>query len=249
MSALICVTGSKGSPGATTFAAALAFTAGSDTTWVMLVDADPDGGDLAALLGVGTDPGLVSLAAASRHRFTPEEIGRHLQPVGPGVGLLAAPSAAEQSASALSSLGRPFADALSVCIDGSAVVADLGRWRPGTPAADLVRAASVTVLVLHPSVAGVAHARSVLADLQSRAMRVVVAVHGDRPYGPDEVAAALRVESVLVVPVDRSGAAALAGGGGNRWLRRAPLARVARSLVNTLGSEVPPDVDRVEVLA
>jgi len=59
MSGLICIAGGKGSPGATTLALALAL---SDPEPVTLVDADPDGGDLAAWLGLSATPGFVSLA-------------------------------------------------------------------------------------------------------------------------------------------------------------------------------------------
>ncbi len=65
MSRLVCVTGAKGSPGATTLAAALASSVPTDTGRVLLIDADPDGGNLAAVFGAGTNPGMVTLAAAT----------------------------------------------------------------------------------------------------------------------------------------------------------------------------------------
>jgi hypothetical protein len=230
VSGLICVTGSKGAPGATTLAVALAFTAPAGPGPAVLVDSDPDGGDLAALFGVGADPGLVSLAAACRHRLAADELDRHLQPLGGRIGLLAAPPGAEQVSTALTGLGHSLADALT----GSVAVADLGRWRPTTPAVDLVRAATTTVLVVHPSFAGVAHARAALADLSGRCARVVVATRGEHPYGTGEVADALGANAVVAVPTDRSGVSMLTAGTGGRWWRRSALARTAGSLGRAL---------------
>ena len=231
MSGLVCVTGAKGSPGATTLAVALASSVPPEVGRVLLIDADPDGGDLAALLGGATNPGLVSLAAATRHRFALEEVERHAQPIGERIALLAAPPSPDQSASTLTSLGRGFAESLT----STSAVADLGRWRPNSPAAELVRAAAATVLVVRPTVAGVAHARSVFDDLNTRCRRVVVATRGERPYGPEEVAAALGAQSAVFVPVDRAAVSVLAGG---RWARRSPLGRTSRALGDSLGLAV-----------
>lgn len=77
-------------------------------------------------------------------------------------------------------------------------IADVGRWQLRSPASDLVREAVATVLVIKPSLDGVAHARSQVADLQRICRRVEVACVGDRPYGADEVADALAVDHVTV---------------------------------------------------
>jgi MinD-like ATPase involved in chromosome partitioning or flagellar assembly len=228
MSGLVCVTGAKGSPGATTLAAALASSVPTDTGRVLLIDADPDGGDLAAVFGAGTNPGMVTLAAATRHRFASDDVERHAQPIGETISLLATPPSPDQAASTLTNLGRGFAESLT----HTPAVADLGRWRSDSPAAELVRAAAATVLVVRPTVAGVAHARWAFADLTSRSRRVVVATRGERPYGPEEVAEALGAESAVLVPVDRAAASAVAGG---RWARRAPLGRSVRALAHSLG--------------
>lgn len=228
MSGLVCVTGSKGSPGATTLAIALASSVPSESGRVLLIDADPDGGDLAALFGAATNPGLVTLAAATRHGFELDDVEHHTQPVGGSVALLAAPAGPDQAGSTLTSLGRAFAESLS----HSTAVADLGRWRPDSPAAELVRAAAATVLVVHPSVAGVAHARSVFEDLSGRCRRVVVVTRGERPYRADEVAAAIGADSAVAIPADRAAVSMLASG---RWPRRTPLGRTARALGHDLG--------------
>lgn len=228
MSGLVCVTGSKGSPGATTLAAALASSVPTESGRVLLIDADPDGGDLAALFGAATNPGLVTLAAATRHRFELDDVERHTQLLSDAVALLAAPSSPEQAGATLTSLGRHFAESLSQ----ATAVADLGRWRPDSPAAELVRAAAATVLVVNPTVAGVAHARTVFEDLSSRCRRVVVATRGERPYRPDEVAAAVGAESAVALPGDRATVSMLVV---VRRPRRTPLGRTARALADDLG--------------
>lgn len=230
MSSLICVAGGKGAPGATTLAVALTLSAGADRP-VTLIDADPDGGDLAARLGVPTTPGLVTLAVATRHGFDPDELPHHTQALTPTVGLVAAPSSAEQTATSLTSLGRTFA----VITAGSTTIADVGRWGLRSPATDLVAEAAATVLVVHPTVAGVAHARFQLDELSKRSRRVVVACAGDRPYNPDEVAATLDIDLAFALPVDRRGASLLGTSpGADRWLRRSALMRAARSLSEVL---------------
>lgn len=223
MSGLICIAGGKGSPGATTFALALAL---SDLEPVTLVDADPDGGDLAAWLGISATPGLVSLAAAARHSFAGGEFVRHVQHVQTGIKLLGSPSSPEQVEASLTSLGRPFAQILAA----GPAIADIGRWRSGSPATELVGAAHAIVLVVHPTVAGVAHARYQYEDLTTRCTNVVVACRGDRPYNAAEVAEAIGCAAAFSIPTDRVGASMLTGATRERWLRRTPLVRSAHDL-------------------
>jgi hypothetical protein len=226
MSGLICVAGGKGAAGASTVAIALALASGPERS-VTLVDADPDGGALAARFGVASTPGLVSLSAAARHGFRPDLIGPHTQHIRSGVELIAGPPSAEQLSSALGGLGRPFAQALAA-IDA---IADVGRWQLRSPATDLVREAVATVLVIRPSLEGVAHARCQVVDLQRICRRVEVAIVGDQPYGANEVADALAVDQVTMVPCDRRGAALLGTEPvSGRWGNRSPLMRAMRAL-------------------
>ena len=229
MTGLVCVASGKGSPGGSTLAMALALAAPANDH-VTLVDADPDGGDLAAVLGAPVNPGLVTLAAATRHRFPIGELERHLQPAAPGVALLAAPSSSEQAAASLTSLGRLFAEMLAT----SNAIVDVGRWRPESAAAALVRGAGATVLVVHPTVAGVSHARFQFEDLATRCPRVIVVCRGERPYNAEEVAAAIGCASTVALPADRVGASMISGRTSERWLRRSALARAARTLRSSL---------------
>ena len=136
----------------------------------------------------------------------------------------------DQVGAALAGLGRLFAEYLA----SGLTIVDAGRWRSDSPATDLVRSAATTVLVVHPTVAGVAHARDQYEDLAGRCSDVVVACRGDRPYDPVEVAEAIGCGTATVIPVDRVGASMLSGAPKERWLRRTPLARSARGLVDSL---------------
>ena len=226
MTGLVCVAAGPGAPGATTVALAAALTAECGSA--LLVDADGDGGSLAAHLGAATTPGLVTLAAATRHSYSGSELKRHIQPVTGEVGLLAAPSNPEQVSAALIALGRPFAESLTA----HTAVADVGRWRPDNPAECLVGVADATVLAVRPTLAGVASARWSYRDLSARCAHVVVATRGERPYGPDEVAAAVGCppSDVVVLPVDRAGASLITNSVSSRWLRRAALACTIRAM-------------------
>lgn len=229
MIGLLCVTAGKGSPGATTLALTLArHLAMKEET--VLVDADPDGGDLAALLGLSVSPGLVSLAAAGRHHFSPDELPFHLQSTFPALDVLAAPSSPEQATSSLRSLGTPFAETLVA----SNSVADVGRWRPGSDARDLVHEAQTTLLVIHPTLVGVSHARFMLEDLSRLCHHVVVVCRGNRPYDTEAVASALGCDSVFAIPVDRAGAAMASSGTSERWVQRSPLGRAVCALLDAL---------------
>ncbi|HEV8165498.1 MAG TPA: hypothetical protein VGR74_13810, partial [Actinomycetota bacterium] len=75
---LLALAAAKASPGVTTTAVALAATWPAERG-VLLVEADPGGGDLAAWFGLAVEPGLVSLAAA--RRSTPPSVQGHTQPL------------------------------------------------------------------------------------------------------------------------------------------------------------------------
>ena len=71
---LITICSAKHSPGVTTLGQALALQTGA-----LFIEADPAGGDLAARWGVPTDPGMLTLAAASRRGVSRDLIDRHGQ--------------------------------------------------------------------------------------------------------------------------------------------------------------------------
>ncbi len=148
---IVAVAGGKGSPGVTALAALIASAWPEVDHPRVLLEADPEGGVLAArwhrALGVTQDPGLLSLAAA-RDGSALERLRRHAQPVGDALQLVAGPPGGAQAEACLRELGDSAAEALReapvVC------VVDCGRLHPKSPALPWARAAEHLLLVTRP---------------------------------------------------------------------------------------------------
>ena len=226
---LMVVLGAR-SPGTTATALSLA------AEWpggALFADCDPQGGTVAARLGVAPAPGLTTLSSEGRHSCPPHLVTRHLQRLPQGPGALLSPPAPEQAASALATLGPSLPTALSQL--EWPVIADCGRADPGSPARHLIAAAAIAFLVVRPTVEGVAHAKARLAALGD----VVVVVIGDRPYPPSEVGAYLARPVAAVIADDPKGADALLAG---KLDRRGPLLRSVRVLAERAAQRVPAGV-------
>ncbi|MGO9873852.1 MAG: hypothetical protein ACLPVY_08630 [Acidimicrobiia bacterium] len=238
----IAVTGTKGSPGATTLA--LALSAITATRSPLLVEADPAGGDIAVRCGLTLDAGLLTFAASGRRGFDQATIDAHAQLLPCGTAALLAPTSAEQAASALASIGPALDETLRN--PASLVIVDGGRWDPRSPAAEVVAAASAVLLVLRPTLESVEHARWQLTSLAASVDRAIVVCVGERPYPADEVHAALHVDELYVVAADARAANALGRcARPDRWLRRSPLLRSASALCDRLlGAYDQTDVRR-----
>jgi MinD-like ATPase involved in chromosome partitioning or flagellar assembly len=235
----IAVTGTKGSPGATTLAVALGTLTAARSP--LLVEADPAGGDIALRYGGTPDVGLVTFAASGRRGIDGLSIADHAQLLPCGVTALLAPTVADQAASALRNLGAAFGSTLQD--QAALVIIDGGRWDPHSAAADLVGAASAAVLVLRPTVECVEHARGQLTSLTARVDRVIALCVGEHPYPSDEVHAALGVDELYVVADDARAAHALARGARpDGWLRRSSLMRTASALCDHLLERTEPAV-------
>lgn len=142
--AVITIGSVAGSPGATSLALALA------AAWprrCLVIDADPDGGRLAARCDVPVRPGLTELAGAARTGLNDAaDVWRFAQRAPSGIDVVVSHPAAEQVASALRAASAPIADALAR-LDDTDVLVDVGRVRPGTLAAALLLAADRRVVV------------------------------------------------------------------------------------------------------
>jgi MinD-like ATPase involved in chromosome partitioning or flagellar assembly len=228
----IAITATKGSPGATTLALALADRM-SERARVLIVEADAAGGDIAARSGLALDPGLLTLAASGRRGLDRSRIEPHAQLLPCGALVLAGPTSAEQATSALAGIATVLAQTL--VHETSTVIIDAGRWDPRSPATDLVATASIGALVLRPTIEGVEHARWQLRSLSEHVRRVIAVSIGERPYPRAEVAAALAVDEMYVIENDARAANAVGHGASyDRWLRRSPLMRSAAALANQL---------------
>lgn len=231
--------GSVRSCAVTTLAVALTATWPSGRR-VLLVEADPAGATLAASSGWPSEPGLVTLAAASRRGFDPRLFWEHCQALPGGAAVLAGPASADQARGALGMLS-PLAEHLGA-LDADVVV-DCGRLDPGSPSIALWEAADRAVLLSRPHLADL-HALAAWIEAHASdghplgASRAGLVVVGDGPYPDAEIADALGIEVLSRLPWDPRAAAALVSvPASSRELRLAPLVRVARTLSDRLVAE------------
>lgn len=245
---LVAVAATKAAPGVTTSALAMAAVWPTDRQ-VLLVEADPGGGDLAARFGLAAQPGLVSLAAAARRQVDSALVGEHAQRLPGGLGVLVGPPGAEQAAAALGMLAPPVLAGLDG-LDGVDVVADLGRLDPGSPALGLARVASLLLVVVRPRLDELQHLAHRVAALRHECRALGVVLVGDGPYPAEEIAGALGVEVLAWLPADPRGASLLGGAGASAGaLRRTPLLRAAHGLAEAVGSRLPDSAAEVSALA
>lgn len=231
----LIVGSAKHSPGATTLAVAVACVVAEegDDGPPVLVEADPAGGDLAARLGLPSETGLSTLAAAGRHGHEAGLLWRHAHPLPAGGAVVLAPTEATQCRSALSTLGPR----LGAMVTDEAVdcVLDVGRMTDGFNAA-LHRGCDAIVVACRPDLAGIEHTRLLVSGLQRAQdldLPIVVVTIGERPYGPADVRLVLPSVVATSVPFDPNGAAALLSGPPRR-ARRTALARSVCSLLDDL---------------
>lgn len=234
--------------GVTTLAVGLA------ATWpaprrALLVEADPAGGTLAAASGWPPEPGLASLAAATRRAGGLAALFDHCHPLPGGTPVLAAPASGDQARRVLAMLGGSLA---GLGVIGCDVLLDCGRLEPSGAAHDtggsaLARFATAdrAILVARPRLADLHALASWLSGGGASPLissdRLGIVLVGDGPYLDGEVESALGVGVLGRVPNDVEAAdALLAVSADDRALRRAPLVRAARSLAAELARAAQP---------
>ena len=227
----------KASPGVTTTVVAVGH------VWparrgVVVVEADPAGGDLAARHGLPVQPGLATLAAAGRRALSPELVADHTQRVG-GLPVLVAPPTATPSRAALEVLGPPFGPTLARM--EADVLVDLGRLDPASPALPLARGADLLVVVARPTVVELPRVTTRVAELAAEGCQVALVLVGEvsplhrERYPADEVADVVDVPVLGTLADDPQSAALLSGQASNtRSMARSLLVRSARDVVDAL---------------
>jgi hypothetical protein len=188
--AVFIFTSCSGSPGTTSFVQTLA---GCWPRRSMLLEADPDGGRLAARCGLPVRPGLVDLAAITRSgRVNLADLARVAQRNSDGVDVLVAHPAPEQVTAILDTAAPRIGDALST-LTGIDILVDIGRLRPTSPAMPLVRRGDQIVIVCGSrleDVAAIVHRESLLSDIGDGAdIGLVVAAPGE--HSAEELARAV----------------------------------------------------------
>jgi hypothetical protein len=244
---LVAVGSLRGSPGATTIALALGSVWQRPRHPALVVEADPDGGVLAARLGLGHHPCLTDLAVRVRAGARPDLVWEAAQALPGGAPVVVSHPSPDQCHATLRSAGGRLAGMLQALADHDAVV-DVGRLRPSSPAAPLTDAADIVLVVLRPRLEDVDTAGQRLPSLIEGTRAVGLVLVGDEPYHRAEVEAVLGVAVLAVVPVDARSAAAVTGGTpGPRVLHRLPWLRAVRALADGLaafldGETGPPSV-------
>ena len=227
--------GSVRSCGVTTLALSLA------TTWppqrrLVLIEADPAGGTLAAGSGWPAEPSLVSLAAAVRRGGEPALVWDHCHQLPGGAAVLAGPSSADHARSALGMAAGLLGRLGELDAD---VLVDCGRLEPGSAALGVWERAERVVLVVRPRLADLHALAGWLEGRPSEGHRLGLVTVGDGPYPDSEIADALGLEVLARLPWDSDAASALVSvPASSRELRLAPLVRAARTLADRLATEL-----------
>jgi hypothetical protein len=226
---LVAVGSIKGGTGATTLALGVA--AGWPLPGAVLVEVDPDGGDLAARFGHHPDPGLVGLVAAARSGGTAGLLHAHVQRLRLDVDVvLARPG--DAAAAAVQALAQGGTRLLREAAGDATVVLDVGRLGQGGPGLTMAAMAGEVVLVVRPTLEELIQVQTRLGWLREAiGGRLWLALSGPGFYGSTEVARVLGVEIIGDLPRDdRSGAGVLAGRLVGRGWRKMRLPRAARSI-------------------
>ncbi|WP_432483257.1 hypothetical protein [Kineococcus esterisolvens] len=249
--AIVSFLSAKGSPGATTAALLVAALWPRD---VLVLDADPAGGDVAARLpgaagGVlDAERGLLPLLTSARRGLGPQQLLDGAQPAAGGTAVVCGLTRPEQAGAAAGSWPALASAAAGLGATGTDVVVDAGRVTTEPVHLSLLRASDVVVLVLRDDVASVLHARERLAALGTvlrRAdgllPRTGVLVVGDPRRGDGDQAAEVvraagdRVEDFGRLPMDTAGARVFDGARTARPERTA-LVRAGRGVVAALAA-------------
>lgn len=228
----------KASPGVTTAGIALAAAWPADRR-IVVVEADTDGGILAARYQMTAEPGLSTLAVAGRRSIRPDDLAAHMQEIpGSDVHAILAPPVAEQARRSLSLAAAPLARTLPQ-LESTDVIVDVGRLRPDMEAAPLLDAADAVLIVVRPRLEELQQLPARIRALRRGAARVGLLLVGERPYPAAEVAVALEAEVVAVLAVDHAGADALAGRASTSALARSALMRSVRGAVEAIRAWAP----------
>lgn len=224
----------KGAPGTTTLALAMTSALAHDLGDAALVEADPAGGDLAGLLGLALDPGMASLAAASRHQSVWPDVHAHAQTLPAGGWALLGSTDPAQASATIATLASRLAASLGSAVP--AAIVDCGRWATSSPTADILGSVTATAVCIRAQVPSIEAVRVRAKDLwEATGGRVGLVVCGHDPYGADQIEAATGLPVLGQVPGDAKACMSLVGAGRTR-VDRLPLVRAARSIADALAA-------------
>lgn len=206
---------------------------------LVMVEADPSGGDLAAWFDMPVEPSLSTVVTSVLDGAWPE-VERHTRLAANGIRLVPAPANAAEAARAVAESERTLVPILAT-LRSPVVVADTGRLAASSLEHPFVAAAAVAVIVHRQSTQSARVAAVRLQRLTDQIDRfgatpTVVAVVGGTPYGLDEIDRfvhdAVGQTTVVALPFDELAASVFGGRTGvtPRRLSRLPLMRAGRDL-------------------
>ena len=232
----------KGSPGVTTLATLLA------STWpdravgpIVVVEADPAGGDLAGRFGLSGNVGWSSLRSSERRSLDGWSLDSHLQYLPGGLPVLAAGRGSDVP-DADDPLCTPLWAPLGERRDRiESIVVDLGRLSPVSGGVQTWMARSDrTLVVARGGTADLLHVRERAAWLMDATDGAVGLVTVGPAPSAHELHEFTGLELVGRLPLDGRAAAVAAGGGGlARRLTGSALLAASRRLAAELAAEVP----------
>jgi hypothetical protein len=229
---LIALASVKGSPGVTTAATALA-ASWPEGRQVLLVEADPFGGDLAPRYAMAPTGGLSSLFAAARRSLQPEDVWDHVDHLPGGLPVLFGLGGMHQAV-ANEKAWPVVAEVLST-LDADVVI-DVGRLLPslGGGVREVLARADALVVLCPSTLEAIVHLRealpSLIAELRGRSLLVVPT--GVPQFSAADIGRTLAIEVLPPMPDDPGAAAALAN---RRSVKRLERTRMLRWAADTLG--------------
>lgn len=234
----------RGAPGATALAMGLgaAWPATTGRPRVV-IEADPDGGVLAARFEeLRADKTIADAAVALRRDLDVARLLGASRPVWGGLPVVPAHPSAEQTTSILANAGERLAVGLASAADLDAIV-DVGRITARSDALPLARRAVATLLVSRTRFEDVAALSARTRELRSVGVDPYLVAVGSRPYDPEEVAAEAELPLLATLPYDPASAAVLTGeGAADGRLRRSLLWRTICELSSRLLQYAAPPV-------
>jgi MinD-like ATPase involved in chromosome partitioning or flagellar assembly len=240
---LIALASIKGSPGVTT--AALAMAASWPTgRQVLLVEADPFGGDLAPRYGTAATGGLASLFAAARRSLRPEDVWDHVDRLPGGLPVLFGLTGMHQAVA--NEKAWPVVVGALGDQDGDVVV-DVGRLLPnlGGGVREVLARADALVVLCESTLEAIVHLREALpalvAELRNR--RLFVVPTGSVQFSAADIERTLQVEVLPSLPDDPEAAAALANRRAIKRLEKTRLLKWANETIAALGIEAISDAE------
>jgi MinD-like ATPase involved in chromosome partitioning or flagellar assembly len=246
---IVAICSAKGAPGVSTLACLLGAVWPSDRR-VLLVEADPSGGDLASRFSLRQRQGLTSLALV--HRREPDSKARiedHLQRLPGGLEVLLGP-ASQDSAHALDRELEALVPLLG-SYDGDVVV-DCGRVLSGTRAQSaIIECAELILLMTSRDVPGALHARALSKKLSKELTafqeRTFIVATGKKKADPTELAEAVGLPLIGVLPWDEVAASVASGVPSSpRRFARSPLLAEVRELARRAVEAMAASTARAE---